>query len=132
MNEYALSVKKMDDGEKIIFSGVLRIDKDVYPTKGKLAKQNIVQKSIRGNDTSGCHGRNRRKWSRCWRGDIRREGMGRSSLGVNDGTGEGREWGKSFWVLKMRQEKGRRGSDPFWVSRTGQEKGRRGSDPSGC
>ncbi len=39
--------------------------------------------------------------------------MGRSFLGVNDGTGEGRELGKSFWVLKMRQEKGRRGSDPF-------------------
>ncbi len=33
--------KKMNVGEKIIFSGILGIgiDKDVYPTKGKLAKK---------------------------------------------------------------------------------------------
>jgi hypothetical protein len=66
----------MDVGEKIISSVNLGIDKDVFPTKGKLAKKNIVQKSIiRGNEkdgtrgggwgqvTSGCHGRNRRKWT---------------------------------------------------------------------
>jgi hypothetical protein len=34
---YELSGNKMDVGEKIISSGILGIDKNVYPAKGNLA-----------------------------------------------------------------------------------------------
>ncbi len=49
MNEYELSVNKMDVGEKIISSGILGIDKYVYPKKGKLAKKISYRKAFSGN-----------------------------------------------------------------------------------
>ncbi len=72
MNKCELSIKKMDVSEKIISSGILGIDKDVFPTKGKLAKKKSYRKAFEEMKKTG------------------QEAVGgvRSRLGVMDGTGE--------------------------------------------
>ncbi len=54
---------------------------------------------------------------------------GQILLGVNDGTGKGKEWVRSFLGVRDETGEGKAWVRSFWVLTMGQEKGRRRSNP---